>query len=116
MEGLEVSQGKAHVNSIAFSSRTADSMPVRDRLISDERSRRVAAEFYQRALHRWEGVFGSPRVVLDLREDGETTGRNWVVRINWVYRKWALRAYKALRFIYRRLPILRPLPLRGNLQ
>jgi len=54
------------------------------------------------------GVYGAPRIFLDLRETGETCGRNRVARIMRVNKIQALRGYKAPRHIVGRPSIIAP--------
>ena len=54
------------------------------------------------------GVYGAPRVFLDLRETGETCGKHRVARIMRAHRIKALRGYKAPRTIAGRPSIIAP--------
>ena len=54
------------------------------------------------------GVYGAPRVFLDLRETGETCGKHRVARIMRAHRIKALRGYKAPRAIAGRPSIIAP--------
>ena len=54
------------------------------------------------------GVYGAPRVFLDLREAGETCGRHRVARLMRVNKIKALRGYKAPRPIKGRPSIIAP--------
>jgi putative transposase len=54
------------------------------------------------------GVYGSPRVFLDLREAGEVCGRHRVARIMKAHKIKALRGYKAPRHIVGRPSIIAP--------
>ena len=54
------------------------------------------------------GVYGAPRVFLDLREAGETCGKHRVARIMRAHKIKALRGYKAPRAIAGRPSIIAP--------
>ena len=60
------------------------------------------------------GVYGSPRVFLDLREAGETCGKHRVARIMRNHQIKALRGYKAPRSIRGRPSIIVPHRLQRN--
>ena len=64
--------------------------PLSDRAIEDERLLGVIRESYQAS----GGIYGSPRVFLDLREAGERIGRKRVARIMRVHRIFAIRGYR----------------------
>ena len=78
--------------------------PLSDRAIEDQRLLQLIRASYAAS----GGVYGSPRVFLDLREIGETCGRNRVARIMRVNKIKALRGYKAPRVIHGRPSIITP--------
>lgn len=78
--------------------------PLSARAIEDQRLLGVIRASYV-ASH---GVYGSPRVFLDLREAGETCGRNRVARIMRQHKIKALRGYKSPRRIVGRPSIVAP--------
>lgn len=55
-----------------------------------------------------QGVYGAPRVFLDLRETGETCGKHRVAKIMKLNNIRALRGYKAPRIIHGRPSIIAP--------
>lgn len=69
--------------------------PLSDRAIEDQRLLGLIRDSYEAS----SGVYGSPRVFLDLREVGESCGKNRVARIMRANRIIALRGYKAPRTI-----------------
>jgi putative transposase len=71
------------------------SQPLSDRTIEDQRLLELIRASYTAS----GGVYGAPRVFLDLREAGETCGHNRVARIMQVNKIKALRGYKAPRHI-----------------
>jgi putative transposase len=78
--------------------------PLSDRAIEDQRLLGLI-----RASHAGShGVYGAPRVFLDLREVGETCGRHRVARIMRVNKIRAVRGYQAPRAISGRPSILAP--------
>ncbi len=78
--------------------------PLSDRAIEDQRLLGLI-----RASHAGShGVYGAPRVFLDLREVGETCGRHRVARIMRVNKIRAVRGYQAPRVISGRPSILAP--------
>ncbi len=64
--------------------------PLSDRAIEDERLLVLIRESYQAS----GGIYGSPRVFLDLREAGERISRKRVARIMKQHRIWAIRGYR----------------------
>jgi len=78
--------------------------PLSDHAIEDQRLLILIRASYA-ASH---GVYGSPRVFLDLREAGETCGRHRVARIMMINKIKALRGYKAPRIIAGRPSIITP--------
>jgi putative transposase len=80
------------------------SQPLSDRTIEDQRLLELIRASYTAS----GGVYGAPRVFLDLREAGETCGHNRVARIMQVNKIKALRGYKAPRHIVGRPSIIAP--------
>jgi putative transposase len=78
--------------------------PLSERAIEDQRLLGLIRASYA-ASH---GVYGSPRVFLDLREAGERCGKHRVARIMRANRIKALRGYKAPRMIAGRPSIIAP--------
>jgi putative transposase len=78
--------------------------PLSDRAIDDQRLLGMIRASYTAS----GGVYGSPRIFLDLREVGETCGRNRVARLMRENRIVALRGYKAPRRIVGRPSIIAP--------
>ena len=78
--------------------------PLSDRAIEDQRLLELIRASYAAS----SGVYGSPRVFLDLREAGETCGRNRIARIMRVNNIKALRGYKAPRIIHGRPSLITP--------
>lgn len=78
--------------------------PLSDRAIEDQRLLGLIRDSY-RASH---GVYGSPRIFLDLREIGEGCGKNRVARLMRIHKIKALRGYKAPRVIVGRPSIIAP--------
>jgi putative transposase len=78
--------------------------PLSDRAIEDIRILELIRASYAAS----SGVYGSPRVFLDLREVGETCGRNRIARIMSAHKIRALRGYKAPRVIHGRPSIITP--------
>jgi putative transposase len=78
--------------------------PLSDRAIDDIRLLELIRASYAAS----SGVYGSPRVFLDLREAGETCGRNQIARIMRTNKIKALRGYKAPRVIHGRPSIITP--------
>lgn len=76
--------------------------PLSDRAIEDQRLLQLIRVSYD-ASH---GIYGSPRVFLDVRELGETCGKHRVARIMRVNNIKALRGYKAPRTIAGRPSII----------
>ena len=75
-----------------------------DRAVEDARLLALIKDSYDAS----SGVYGSPRVFLDLREAGETCGRHRVACIMRTRKIKALRGYKAPRHIVGRPSILAP--------
>ncbi|SFN55602.1 putative transposase [Marinobacter pelagius] len=78
--------------------------PLSDRAIDNQRLLTQILASYQGS----SGVYGAPRVFLDLREASETCGKNRVARLMKEHKIKALRAYKAPRVIAGRPSILNP--------
>jgi len=78
--------------------------PLSDRAVEDQRLLELIRASYA-ASH---GVYGSPRVFLDLREAGETCGIHRVAKIMRLNTIKALRGYKAPRSIHGRPSIITP--------
>lgn len=76
--------------------------PLSDRAIEDQRLLALIRDAYAAS----GGVYGSPRVFLDLREAGETCGKHRVARIMKAHKIKALRGYKAPRAIAGRPSII----------
>jgi putative transposase len=79
-------------------------MPLSERAIEDQRLLGLIRASYTVS----HGVYGSPRVFLDLREAGESCGKHRVARIMRANRIKALRGYKAPRMIAGRPSIIAP--------
>jgi putative transposase len=78
--------------------------PLSARAIEDQRLLGLIRASYT-ASH---GVYGSPRIFLDLREIGERCGENRVARIMRIHKIKAVHGYKAPRFIAGRPSIIAP--------
>ena len=78
--------------------------PLSDRAIEDERLLTLIKASYDAS----GGVYGAPRIFLDLREAGELCGRHRVARIMRINKIKALRGYKAPRHIVGRPSIVAP--------
>ena len=78
--------------------------PLSNRDIEDQRLLVLIRTSYAAS----SGVYGAPRIFLDLREVGESCGRNRVARIMRVNQIKALRGYKAPRVIAGRPSIIAP--------
>lgn len=78
--------------------------PKSDRAIEDERLLLMIRASYAAS----GGVYGAPRVFLDLREVGETCGRHRVARLMRTHKIKAIRGYKAPRQIAGRPSIIAP--------
>ena len=78
--------------------------PLSDRAVEDARLLALIKDSYDAS----SGVYGSPRVFLDLREAGEICGRHRVARIMKNHKIKALRGYKAPRHIVGRPSIIAP--------
>jgi len=78
--------------------------PLSNRAIEDQRLLGLIRASYAAS----GGVYGAPRVFLDLREVGEICGRHRVARIMRVNKIKALRGYKAPRHIVGRPSIITP--------
>lgn len=78
--------------------------PLSDRAIEDQRLLGLI-----RASHAASsGIYGAPRVFLDLREAGETCGKHRVARIMRAHKIRAVRGYRAPRTIVGRPSIIAP--------
>jgi putative transposase len=82
--------------------------PLSDRALEDQRLLTLIRDSYAAS----SGVYGSPRVFLDLREAGERCGKHRVARIMRERKIKALRGYKAPRHIAGRPSIIAPNTLR----
>lgn len=78
--------------------------PLSDRALEDQRLLALIRDSYQSS----GGVYGSPRVFLDLKEIGEGCGKNRVARIMKTHKIKALRGYKAPRAIAGRPALVAP--------
>lgn len=78
--------------------------PLSNRAIEDLRLLELIRTSYAAS----QGIYGSPRVFLDLRELGETCGVHRVAKIMKVHRIRAVRGYKAPRVIAGRPSIIAP--------
>jgi putative transposase len=78
--------------------------PLSDREIEDERLLVLIREAYTAS----GGIYGSPRVFLDLREAGERIGRKRVARIMRMHRIRAIRGYKKPRNVVSLPSVLAP--------
>lgn len=78
--------------------------PLSDRTIEDQRLLKLIRQSYTTS----GGIYGSPRVFLDLREVGETCGKHRVARIMRENKIKALRGYKTPRSYYGRPSIIAP--------
>tara|TARA_B100001057_G_scaffold445960_1_gene484062 strand:- start:4646 stop:5218 length:573 start_codon:yes stop_codon:yes gene_type:complete len=78
--------------------------PLPDRAIDNQHLLAQILASYQGS----SGVYGAPRVFLDLREAGETCGKNRVARLMKEHKIKALRGYKAPQVIAGRPSILTP--------
>jgi hypothetical protein len=78
--------------------------PLSDRAVDNQRVLALTLASYQGS----SGVYGAPRVFLDLREVGETCSLNRVARLMKEHKIKALRGYKAPRVIAGRPSILTP--------
>ena len=78
--------------------------PLSDRAIENQRLLVLIRSFYAAS----SGVYGAPRVFLDLRELGESCGKHRVARIMRAHNIRALRGYKAPRIISGRPSIIAP--------
>ncbi len=78
--------------------------PLSDRAIEDQRLLVLVRASYAAS----SGVYGAPRIFLDLREAGESCGRNRIARIMRENKIKALRGYKAPRRIVGRPSIIAP--------
>ncbi len=78
--------------------------PLSDHAIEDQRLLILIRNSYAAS----GGVYGAPRVFLDLRETGELCGRNRVARIMRVNKIKALRGYKVPRAVKGRPSIIAP--------
>lgn len=80
------------------------SKPLSNRALEDRRLLVLIRASYTAS----SGVYGSPRIFLDLRETGETCGKHRVARIMKEHKIQALRGYKAPRYIAGRPSIIAP--------
>lgn len=78
--------------------------PLSDRAIEDQRLLGLIRDSYVAS----GGVYGSPRIFLDLREVGEGCGKNRVARLMKINKIKALRGYKAPRAVAGRPSIIAP--------
>ena len=78
--------------------------PLSDRAIEDERLLERIRESYAAS----GGIYGSPRVLLDLREAGEYIGRKRVARIMRTHGIRAIRGYKIPRNVVRMPSVIAP--------
>ena len=78
--------------------------PLSDRAIEDQRLLSLIRASYAAS----GGVYGAPRVFLDLREAGETCGKHRVARIMRIHKIKAVRGYKAPKPIAGRPSIIAP--------
>ena len=78
--------------------------PLSERAIEDRRLLELIRASYAAS----GGVYGAPRVFLDLREVGERCGRNRVARLMRSHKIKALRGYKAPRPIVGRPSLIAP--------
>jgi putative transposase len=78
--------------------------PLSNRAIEDKRLLGLIRVSYAAS----NGVYGAPRVFLDLREVGETCGKHRVARIMRANNIRALRGYKAPRHIIGRPAVIAP--------
>ena len=78
--------------------------PLSDRAIDDRRLLTLIRASYEAS----GGVYGAPRVFLDLREAGESCGKHRVARIMKTHNIRALRGYKAPRRIAGRPSLIAP--------
>jgi putative transposase len=78
--------------------------PLSERAIEDQRLLEIIRASYAAS----GGVYGSPRVFLDLREVGECCGKHRIARLMRIHKIKAIRGYKAPRAIAGRPSILAP--------
>ena len=78
--------------------------PLSDRAIEDQRLLGLIRASYAAS----SGVYGAPRILLDLKETGETCGRRRVARIMKINKIKAIRGYKVPRRIAGRPSIIAP--------
>jgi len=78
--------------------------PLSNRAVEDQRLLSLIRDSYMLS----GGVYGSPRVLADLREAGETCGKHRVARIMRRYKIRAIRGYKTHRHVTGRPSILNP--------
>ena len=69
--------------------------PVSDRAVEDARLLALIKHFHQES----GGAYGSPRIFLDLRDDGEMCGLHRVVRVMKQGKVKAIRSYKKPRYV-----------------
>lgn len=78
--------------------------PLSDRAVEDQRLLGLIRASYSAS----GGVYGAPRIFLDLRETGESCGKHRVARLMRISKIKALRGYKAPRRIVGRPSIIAP--------
>ena len=78
--------------------------PLSDRAIEDDRLLELIRESYAAS----GGIYGSPRVLLDLREAGESIGRKRVARIMRTHGIRAIRGYKVPRNVVSMPSVIAP--------
>ena len=78
--------------------------PCSERAIEDKRLLSLIRDSYRDS----GGAYGSPRIFLDLREEGETCGRHRVARIMKQSRIKAIRSYKRPRYVTGTLSVVTP--------
>ncbi len=78
--------------------------PVSDRAAEDARLLALIKHFHQES----GGAYGSPRIFLDLRDDGETCGLHRVVRVMKQGKVKAIRSYKKPRYVTGKPSLLAP--------
>ena len=78
--------------------------PLSDRTIEDRRLLELIRDSHDTS----GGAYGSPRVFLDLREQGETCGRHRVARVMKQGRIKAVRSYKRPRYVAGKLSLVTP--------
>jgi putative transposase len=84
--------------------------PISDRALEDERLLRLIRASYK-ASH---GIYGAPRIFLDLREDGETCSKHRVERIMRVNKIVALHGYRTRHYSVGKPSVLIPNLVKRN--